>query len=86
MVHYRKILELHLEGVSQRTISSSTGHSRNIVSEVVQRSKKHKLELLDDTMTNAWLEVFLFPEKQPTGGRTSNASVRGQVVYLNWII
>lgn len=66
MVHYRKILELYLEGVSQRTISSSTGHSRNTVSEVVQRSKKLKLELLDETMTNTWLEVFLFPEKQPT--------------------
>jgi len=66
MIHYRQILELYLEGISQRTISSSTGHSRNTVSEVVQRSKKHKLELLEDTMTNAWLEGFLFPEKQAT--------------------
>lgn len=31
MVNCRKILELYFEGVSQRTISSSTGHSRNTV-------------------------------------------------------
>ena len=40
MVNYRKILELHFEEVSQRTISSSTGHSRNTVSDVVQRAKE----------------------------------------------
>src|SRR5699024_7700907 len=66
MVHCRKILELYLEGISQRTISSSTGHSRNTVSEVVQRSKQLGLERLDATMTNDWLEAFLFPEKQAT--------------------
>ncbi|WP_130859140.1 IS21 family transposase [Gracilibacillus phocaeensis] len=64
MVNCRKILELYFEGVSQRTISSSTGHSRNTVSEVVQRSKKLHLENLNDTMTNQWLEELLFPEKQ----------------------
>ena len=66
MVHCRKILELYLEGISQRTISSSTGHSRNTVSEVVRRSKQLGLERLDATMTNDWLEAFLFPEKQAT--------------------
>ncbi|GGK09751.1 hypothetical protein GCM10007063_35220 [Lentibacillus kapialis] len=64
MVNCRKVLELYFEGVSQRTISSSTGHSRNTVSEVVQRAKKLGLESLNDTMTNSWLEAFLFPEKQ----------------------
>jgi hypothetical protein len=64
MVNCRKILELSFEGVSQRTISSSAGHSRNTVSEVVQRAKKLGVGSLDDTMTNAWLEAFLFPEKQ----------------------
>ncbi|WP_299746803.1 hypothetical protein [Rossellomorea sp. y25] len=39
MINYRKILELHLEEVRQRTISSSTGHSRNTVSDIVQRAK-----------------------------------------------
>src|SRR5690625_2735376 len=64
MINFRKILELYFEDISQRTISSSTGHSRNTVSEVVQRSKKLGLEKLNDTMTNPWLEAFLFPEKQ----------------------
>ncbi|WP_249365735.1 hypothetical protein [Cytobacillus citreus] len=64
MVNCRKILELYFEGVSQRTISSSTGHSRNTVSDVVQRAKKFGVESLNDTMTNPWLEAFLFPEKQ----------------------
>ena len=64
MVNCRKILELYFDGISQRTISSSTGHSRNTVSEVVQRAKKHGLESLNDTTTNRWLEEFLFPEKQ----------------------
>lgn len=64
MIHYRKILDLYFDGISQRTISSSTGHSRNTVSEVVQRAKKHGLESLNDTMTNRWLGELLFPEKQ----------------------
>ncbi|WP_113928363.1 hypothetical protein [Bacillus sp. P14.5] len=64
MINYRKILELHFEEVSQRTISSSTGHSRNTVSDVVQHSKELGVESLNDTMTNPWLEAFLYPEKQ----------------------
>lgn len=35
MVKCRKILEPSFEGVSQRTISSSAGHSRNTVSVIV---------------------------------------------------
>ena len=64
MINYRKVLELYFDGISQRTISSSTGDSRNTVSDVVQRSKKLGVENLNDTMTNPWLESFLFPEKQ----------------------
>ncbi|MGD6942448.1 hypothetical protein ACQCT6_10445 [Cytobacillus gottheilii] len=58
MVNYRKILELHFEKVSQRTISSSTGHSRNTVSDVIQRAKKLGVENLNDTMTNPWKKRF----------------------------
>lgn len=64
MINYRKILELFFEDISQRTISSSTGHSRNTISNVVRQAKKLGLESLNDTMTNPWLESFLFPEKQ----------------------
>ena len=64
MINYRKILELYFDGISQRTISSSTGHSRNKISEVIKRTKKLEIENLNDTMTNSWLETLLFPEKQ----------------------
>lgn len=64
MINYRKILELHFDGISQRTISSSTGHSRNKISEIIQRTKTLEIETLNDNMTNPWLETFLFPEKQ----------------------
>ena len=40
MINYRKILELYFDRISQRTISSSTGHSRNKISEVIKRTKK----------------------------------------------
>ncbi|WP_201786318.1 helix-turn-helix domain-containing protein [Peribacillus muralis] len=52
MVNCREILRYYFEGVSQRTISSSTGHSRNTVSDVVHRVKKLGIESLNDTMTN----------------------------------
>lgn len=29
MINYYKILEMHLQGISQRIIPSSTGHSRD---------------------------------------------------------
>ncbi|HHX60364.1 MAG TPA: hypothetical protein GX707_06455 [Epulopiscium sp.] len=64
MINYRKILELHFDGIGQRTISSSTGHSRNKISEVIQRAKKLEIENLNAAMTNPWLEILLFPEKQ----------------------
>src|SRR5699024_7364605 len=64
MINCRKILELYFDGISQRTISSSTGHSRNTVSDVVQRAKKLAIEILKDTRTSPWLDTFLFPEKQ----------------------
>lgn len=64
MINYRKILELHFDNVSQRTISSSVGHSRNTVSEVIKRASGRGLQSLSDTETNAWLEELLFPEKQ----------------------
>jgi DNA-binding transcriptional regulator LsrR (DeoR family) len=52
VVNCRKILELYFDEVSQRTISSSAGHSRNTVAEVIRRAKKLGIESLNDTMTN----------------------------------
>ncbi|WHZ31935.1 hypothetical protein QNK01_10860 [Desemzia incerta] len=64
MIQYRKILELHFNDVSQRTISTSVGSSRNTVSDITKRAKKLGLERLTDNMNNHWLEELLFPEKQ----------------------
>ncbi|WP_028274848.1 IS21 family transposase [Atopococcus tabaci] len=64
MIQYRKILELYFKGVSQRTISTSVGSSRNTVSNVVKRAEQIGFTHLADTHTNQWLEEFLFPEKQ----------------------
>jgi transposase len=64
MINYRKILEMGLEGISQRTISSSTGHSRNTVADVVKRAKDKGFNELEEPMNNHWLETYLFPEKQ----------------------
>ncbi|MFL8938363.1 IS21 family transposase [Rossellomorea oryzaecorticis] len=58
------MLDLHFEGMSQRTISASTGHSRNTVASVIQTAKSRGIQELNDTMTNSWLNDFLFPEKQ----------------------
>lgn len=63
MINYHKILEMHLQGISQRTISSSTGHSRDKIREVVNQAKAKGLEELTEKMTSSWLEEYLFPEK-----------------------
>jgi hypothetical protein len=39
MIHYRRILELHDEGISLRGISASTGNSRQKVKEVIDLAK-----------------------------------------------
>lgn len=64
MIHYRKILELDDEGISLRGIASSTGNSRQKVTEIVRLAKKKGLVCpLDDEMSDKWIEEFLFPEK-----------------------
>ncbi|NRD78543.1 IS21 family transposase [Bacillus sp. BRMEA1] len=64
MIQYRKILELHDEGISLRGISSSTGNSRQKVTEVIELAKKKGLTCpFDEEMNDKWIEEFLFPEK-----------------------
>ena len=64
MIKYRKILELHFKGTTQRTISSSVGHARQTVSDVIKRSKELGLIEITDEMDDQWLVEFLFPEKE----------------------
>ncbi|MCR2823897.1 IS21 family transposase [Lederbergia panacisoli] len=68
MIHYRKILELHHDNISQRGIAASTGNSRPKVMEVIERANKKGLKCpLEDEMTDQWIEEFLFPEKTMEG-------------------
>ncbi|HIZ53944.1 MAG TPA: helix-turn-helix domain-containing protein, partial [Candidatus Enterococcus avicola] len=39
MIRYRKILEMHFNGISQRTISTSVGNSRNTVSSIIKKAE-----------------------------------------------
>lgn len=64
MIQYRKILELHDEGISLRGISTSTSNSWQKVTEVIESAKKKGLTCpLDEEMNDKWIEEFLFPEK-----------------------
>jgi transposase len=64
MIHYRKILELHDEGISLRGIAASTGNSRQKVTDIIGLAEKKGLVCpLEEEMTDKWIEEFLFPEK-----------------------
>lgn len=54
--------------VSQLPTASATGHSRQKVTEVIQKAKARQLSYpLTNEMTDQWLEEFLFPEKTMEG-------------------
>jgi len=64
LINYRKILELHDEGISLRGIAASTGNSRQKVTEIIRLAEKKGLVCpLEEEMTDKWIEEFLFPEK-----------------------
>jgi transposase len=68
MIHYRKILELHDEGISRRGIAASTGNSRQKVTEIISLAEGKGLVCpLGEEMTDRWIEEFLFPEKTMEG-------------------
>lgn len=71
MFPYRKILELHSEGVSLRSIATITQHSRQKFTEVIKLAEKKGVIIpLDEGITDPWLEDFLYPEKkQENSGR-----------------
>src|SRR5699024_3464163 len=65
MVKYRKILEYHFDGMTQRTIEVAVGSSRHTIRDVVNKAKERGITKLTEEMTDNWLEDFLFPEKRP---------------------
>ena len=59
MIRYRNILELDDEGISLRGIASSTGNSRQKVTEIIRLAKKKELVCpLEDEMTTSGLKSF----------------------------
>lgn len=65
MFPYRKILELHNEEVTLRSIAAITQHSRQKVTEVIRLAEKKGVKIpLEEEMTDPWLEDFLYPEKK----------------------
>lgn len=71
MYPYRKILELHADNVSLRSIALMTQHSRQKVTEIIELAKQKGVKVpLEEEMTDPWLEDFLYPEKkQEASGR-----------------
>ena len=65
MLNYRKIIEHHFNGMTQRTIEVAVGSSRHTIREIINKAEEKKLEALMEEMTDDWLEGFLFPEKRP---------------------
>lgn len=82
MIHYRKILELHDEGISLRGIATTTGNSRQKVTETIHLAEKKGLVCsLDEEMTDQWIEEFPFPEKSLKAlGQQPQASVYGKLI------
>src|SRR5690625_3852297 len=71
MYPYRKILELHADEVSLRSIAIMTQHSRQKVTEIITLAEQKGIKVpLEEEMTDPWLEDFLYPEKkQEASGR-----------------
>ena len=65
MVKYRKILEYHFDGMTQRTIEVAVGSSRHTIRDIVNKAKERGVTELTEEMSDHWLEDFLFPEKHP---------------------
>lgn len=55
MVNYRKILEHHFNGMTQRTIEVAVGSSRHTIRVIINKAEEKKLEALTDEMTDGWL-------------------------------
>ncbi|HRR78405.1 MAG TPA: hypothetical protein P5191_16625 [Ruminococcus sp.] len=65
MTNYRKILELHSQGYSQRSIESSVRSSHQTVRAVLDRAAKLNITWpLDDDVTNEMLDELFWGNSQ----------------------
>jgi transposase len=64
VIKYREILRLHAQGLSNRSIESSCGCSRNTVGEVLKRSQELQVTWpFEREFTDTELQTIMFPEK-----------------------
>jgi transposase len=64
VIKYREILRLHAQGLSNRSIESSCGYSRNTVGEVLKRAQELQVTWpFEREFTDAELQTIMFPEK-----------------------
>jgi transposase len=64
MLKYREVLRLHAQNLSNRSIASSSGCSRNSVAEILSRANELQVSWpFDKDITDVELQGILFPEK-----------------------
>jgi transposase len=64
VIKYREILRLHAQSLSNRSIASSCGCSRNTVGDVLKRARELKVSWpFEGDITDTELQKILFPEK-----------------------
>lgn len=65
-IYYRRILELHDQKHSQRSIAASTGNSRTKISDTIHRAEAMDIRPpFDPTVSDETLAQLLFPELRP---------------------
>ena len=80
MVNYKEILRLASEGLSQRQIAVSVGHSRDTVSEFLTAAKGNNLNWpLEESVTNEQIGAILFPERHSA----ANTYLEPDYVYIH---
>lgn len=64
MIKYREILRLKAQGLSNRSVASSCGCSRNTVGDVLKRAQELQVSWpFERDITDTELQMLLFPEK-----------------------
>ncbi|MCR5141387.1 MAG: hypothetical protein K6C68_02510 [Ruminococcus sp.] len=68
MTNYRKILEMHFQGFSQRSIEANVHSSHQTVKTVLDRAKELNISWpLDDDVTNEMLDELFYSDMTSSG-------------------
>lgn len=83
MIKYREILRLHAQSLSNRSIASSCGCSRNTVGDVLKRARELQVSWpFEKDITDTELQKILFPEKNKSDLRKQPDCEYIHKVYL----